>query len=154
MCHYLIEFWFTEHSIQAFRRHLKHSVISWRLEARCSTWEGSLQASSTAWVDFFKISKTLWKIVLGAVSLEEDKVVINWAGGRRDWGEGHWTDWLTNAPIPKLLYLLQRQEELDLSIPAPSLWNTCYELQCRVCSYYVWGTAGSAYVCLLTLPQK
>lgn len=74
---YLIEFWFTEHSIQAFRRHRKHSVINCRLEARCSTWDGSLQASSTAWEDFFKISRTLWKIVLGAVSLKKDKIVTN-----------------------------------------------------------------------------
>ena len=74
---YLIEFWFTEHSIQAFRRHRKHSVISCRLEARCSTWDGSLQASSTAWEDFFKISRTLWKIVLGAVSLKNDKIVAH-----------------------------------------------------------------------------
>lgn len=70
-------FWFTEHSMQALRRHRKHSVISCRLEARCSTRDGSLQASSTVRADLFKISRTLWKIVLGAVSLEEDKTVTN-----------------------------------------------------------------------------
>lgn len=45
---YLMEFWFTKHSMHALRRHRKHSVMSCRLDARSSTWAGSLQASSTA----------------------------------------------------------------------------------------------------------
>lgn len=141
MCHYLIEFWFTEHSIHAFRRHLKHSVISWRLEAKCSTWEESLQASSTAWVDFFKISRTLWKIVLGAVSLEKDRVVITGVGEQTGY-----TDWFPNVPSPKLLYLLQRQGNLGLPIPAPSLWNRSYKLQCRLSGYDVWGATVHPYM--------
>lgn len=68
---YLMEFWFTKHSMQALRRHRKHSVMSCRLDARPSTWAGSLQASSTARDDFFRMSRTRWKMVLGAVSLKK-----------------------------------------------------------------------------------
>lgn len=75
-----MEFWFTEHSMQALRRHRKHSVISCRLAARWSTCAGSLQASSTAREDFFRMSSTLWKIVLGAVSLKKDTTVTNRGG--------------------------------------------------------------------------
>lgn len=114
---YLMEFWFTKHSMHALRRHRKHSVMSCRLDARPSACDGSLQASSTACDDFFKMSRTLWKIVLGAVSLKK--------------GWNCYTtknNLISKCPFGTLLVLIALGRRPSPSLSAPELRHKMEEL--------------------------